>query len=117
MNMNELGRWWADKFGLKDWKFEFKFLTRTEMLKHNMTLHTAAGFCKAWIEMKSAEILICTDEDTEYPSTVEETLVHELLHVWVWQFFDSDDITPDQSIRLEQSLNALSSSLVELRQS
>ena len=48
---------------------------------------------------------------TDFPTTVEETLVHELLHLHFQSFWDAD-----QKIPMEQAIELISLALVGLKQ-
>lgn len=113
--MTELCRWWADLLGLKDWDVVLSLKTRRDMMKLG---HPDSAACvNAWPNVKQAVVSICTDDDLEYKSDMEESLVHEVLHVWLWQFAGEDVISGnDAEVRdLEQALNSLSGALVKLR--
>lgn len=64
--------------------------------------------------MRSATIYVYTAK-ANMAHDFEETIVHEMIHIWLYQF--SDDISHENERALEQGINALSEGLVSLRRS
>ena len=115
----DIARWWFDKLGMKDWAGWVSIPGHLMLgcpnknfphdLKDESKEHEAEdGKCEVWANHKMAFITLRDIDD-------EPTLVHEILHVWVWQFMEDENLPKAQVKDLEQALNALSEALVELR--
>ena len=98
-DLNSLLRYWRKKLGVdSSWKITAKFA-----LTENM--QECQGLNHIFPEYQSSEILI-DENNTE----VEETLVHELLHI----LFDGDlPIDIEYSVTHERAINKVAALLVQ----
>ena len=100
-------RRWQDLLNLENWKFSIRYVTdRSSYIYVNENL--ACGRVWIWREESPprAEILIL--HPSCYTHDVEETVVHELIHVLLPE-------TMETSIEEERAINCLARVLVQLR--
>lgn len=100
---------WQRTLKLLDWDVSVKLVPHREM-------PDAIGHVRWDLDEKTADIRLIMPED--YPSgalrpyNIEETLVHELLHLHLVTFDMSDE---PKRLALEQAINAIARALVKLK--
>lgn len=98
---------WQKRLRLQDWDVEARYVKYYEMKSEH-----ADGECDYVFSRKSACINILCAEDCPEPIDVEETLVHELLHLHFAEWTERHDECP---VSGEQALDAIASALVRLK--
>lgn len=100
---------WQRTLKLSDWDVNAKLVPHREM-------PDAVGHIRWDLDEKSADIRLITPEDYQSdalrPYNIEETLVHELLHLHLATFDMSDE---PKRLALEQAINAIARALVKLK--
>lgn len=103
-------RWWRDALGLQEWVLECRF-------SRFHAIDNAHGRASIKNSVKYAAIQLLTDLDSEDDDTnfdIEQTLVHELLHVKLWHHGQPEQDTLEHVMQ-EQTIDALARSIVNLR--
>ncbi|MFK0731397.1 MAG: hypothetical protein ACFKPT_02700 [Gloeotrichia echinulata GP01] len=100
---------WQRTLKLSDWDVSVKKVPHREM-------PDAVGHIRWDLDEKSADIRLIMPEDYQSgalrPYNIEETLVHELLHLHLATFDMSDE---PKRLALEQAINAIARALVNLK--
>ncbi|MEH2384914.1 MAG: hypothetical protein V7K14_03785 [Nostoc sp.] len=100
---------WQRTLKLSDWDISVKLVPHREMTD-------AIGHVRWDADEKSADIRLITPEDYQSgvlrPYNIEETLVHELLHLHFVTFDMSDE---PKRLAIEQAINAIARALVNLK--
>ncbi|MHC5828154.1 MAG: hypothetical protein ACYT04_72755, partial [Nostoc sp.] len=100
---------WQRTLKLSDWDISVKLVPHREM-------PDAIGHVRWDADEKSADIRLITPEDYQSsvlrPYNIEETLVHELLHLHFVTFDVSDE---PKRLATEQAINAIARALVNLK--
>jgi hypothetical protein len=95
---------WQSKLRLQDWHIKLK-------LADSESLQGKLGDCQPWLEDKKAIIRIIHPDDNPkrdfFDSTIEEILVHELLHL----HFEPLS-SPRNTTEMEQAINLITDALV-----
>lgn len=113
-DLQALVKKWQAILRLQDWDVRVRFV------RHHEFSTPVNGDCKMWKQKKRADIRILHPQDqTQNPDDLDEecienTLVHELIHLHVW-WFDYRFDTPEED-HLEQAINALANALIGLNQ-
>ncbi|MFN6572401.1 hypothetical protein [Dendronalium sp. ChiSLP03b] len=100
---------WQQRLKLQDWDISVKVVPHRES-------EGAWGNVRWNLQEKFADIKLLDPNDQSdgmRPYCMEETLVHELLHLH-FALFDADANTPEQ-LAQEQAINALARALVNLK--
>jgi hypothetical protein len=101
---------WKKRLRLQDW------IVKCKIARNKDVVANAQGHCSWVIQKKMATILILDPldypDDTMHPQDMEQTLVHELLHLHFAPFDDETD-TPKE-IAIEQAIDCIAFSLVNL---
>lgn len=101
-------RWWRDALGLSDWVIDVRFVRHYELDdKYGRSTINIALKC-ATLDIKAQ--MDATDGD--YNFDIEQTLVHELVHVKTWFLTLEDGLAGHLE---EQCVDTLAWSLVNLR--
>lgn len=103
-------RWWRDALGLQDWVLECRF-------SRFHAIDNAYGRANLKNQMKYAAIQLLTSLDSEDDDTnfdIEQTLVHELLHIKLWHHGQPEANTLEYVMQ-EQAIDTLAWSFVNLR--
>ncbi len=111
---NRLLEYWQRQLRLQDWWIQVK-------IARGNGLNLPAGVqgrCSWTLQRREAFIRILDpidwDRDCVYPQDMEETLVHELLHLH-FAPFDTFKAEGHKDIASEQAINAIAHSLVSLK--
>lgn len=100
--------YWQKVLRLQDWNIYARIVRGYEMENPNAMAHINVVYCN-----KSAIIRIMDPIDYEpdivTPQDMEQSLVHELLHIHLWAL--NDDDTHNE---MEQAIEAMSMALVQL---
>lgn len=101
---------WQKRLRLQDWIIKAR-ITRNKDIKAK-----SQGQCHWTIQTKLATILILDPvdypEDTMHPQDMEQTLVHELLHLHFAPF--DDEVDTPKEIAIEQATDCIAYGLVQL---
>lgn len=101
---------WQQRLRLADWDIKFEIVPLRDMGG------TQCGMISWNLEHRIADIKVIHPDDyrkdARRPYDMEETLVHELLHIWVAPF-DAEEGTPEQ-LAQEQAINAIAAALIKL---
>ena|SRR3990167_3747235 len=101
---------WQKRLRLQDW------VVKAIIARNKDLLEKTQGTCSWVIQKKMATILILDPidypEDTIHPQDMEQTLVHELLHLH-FAPFDDETGTPKE-IAIEQATDCIAYALVNL---
>ena len=111
MNQREAERalkFWQKQLGLLDWDIEVEIVRyyREDLAYHLGTIRENHEHRRAWIYLKHPR-----DVAEGANNSLEETLVHELLHIW----FAHVEMHGG-SLAEEQAINAISNALCNLSQ-
>ncbi len=102
---------WQFRLKLQDWDVRVRYCRRYDM-------PAAQGECRYTPEDKKAVVTILDPNDYEpndfWPQDVEETVVHELLHLHLGTIV-TIDAKDDRSTVQEQVINAIAHALVETK--
>lgn len=104
---------WQKRLRLADWDVEVKILPAMDM--HDTQLQ---GSVRWQITEKTANIRLVTPEDAVKqnpvrPYSIEETLIHELLHLHM-AGFEPDASQQAECLAMEFAINAIASALLKL---
>lgn len=105
-------REWQEILSLKDWRIAI-----AKAHEYQFKNPGNEGECEWQIKKKMAIIRILHENDSPkgpFQQDMEETLVHELLHLHYAPFDYTKDGTPEE-IALEQSIHFVSRALIELK--
>lgn len=101
---------WQKRLRLQDWVVKCKISRNKDVATNSQ------GHCNWVIQKKMATILILDPldypEDTMHPQDMEQTLVHELLHLHFAPFDDESD-TPKE-VAIEQAIDCIAYGMVQL---
>lgn len=103
-------RWWRDALGLQDWTLDASF-QRFHAID-NAYGRTIMKPALKWAAIQLKPTLDAEDDDTNFD--IEQTLVHELLHIKLWHHGHKDAEELDGCLA-EQTIDTLAWSLVNLR--
>lgn len=108
-NLQQILLEWQRTLKLLDWDISVKVVPHREM-------PDAIGHVRWDLDEKSADIRLIMPEDYQSsalrPYNIEETLVHELLHLHLVTFDMSDE---PKRLALEQAINAIARALFNLK--
>lgn len=103
---------WQKVLRLQDWGIKVRLARARDLMEYG-----DLGQCQWNNEHKRAEILILDPNDydpgRQIPYDMEQTLVHELLHLH-FSLFMAKDETPEATAQ-EQAINAMATALVTLK--
>lgn len=111
--LKELTAEWQKTLRLQDWDIDVSFKRHFEMCEENVL-----GQCVSTPSVRKSTIHVLVPEDADTPQSdynLEETLVHEILHVHFseWEnLFTKGDAMPVSS---EAGIDAISHALVALK--
>jgi hypothetical protein len=102
---------WQKLLRLADWDISVKVVPAMDMFSQG-----AWGTCRWELNGRTADIKLVTIEDSEKqrgmrPYSMEETLIHELLHLHIAPFQPEDE---SQDTAVEFAINAISGALFKL---
>lgn len=115
-NQMTLSLWlnyWQRRLFLRDWTVHLKLVREADV---PMEARGGVGWCTPCIQNKVAtiDLLHPLDYKKEWRCDLELTLVHELLHVH-YAPFEYKDLHTLEGIGQEQSINAISLALVNMK--
>lgn len=107
--LNRLKRKWQKRLGLTDWVIRVRFVDEETMARETGA-KDALGV-SLWVpDRKTAKIYVlqprefkALEKDELIPATIEETLVHELLHI----LLEGHLVQSPSNINTERALNQL----------
>ena len=105
-------RWWRDALGLSDWTLDVCYARFYAM--DNAYGRTTIKTCLKYAAIQLKPSLDAEDFDANFD--IEQTLVHELLHIKLWHH-GHQDIDSLEGTMAEQTIDTLAWSLVNLRRS
>lgn len=101
---------WQKRLRLQDWVVQAKISRNRDVGDKSQ------GHCRWVIQKKMATILILDPldypEDTMHPQDMEQTLVHELLHLHFAPF--DDEVDTPKEVAIEQATDCIAYALVNL---
>lgn len=110
---------WQKRLRLQDWKVKVKLVGQEEFDAKGQTYDFSAktnyGFCEQLVEAKTATIWMVkleegpTEEDISERQEIENTLVHELLHLHFAPFASK---RPEDELQHEQAIEAITEALL-----
>ena len=106
------GRWWRDALGLSDWTLDVCYSRFYAM--DNAYGRTTIKTCLKYAAVQLKPSLDAEDFDANFD--IEQTLVHELLHIKLWHH-GHPDFESLEGTMAEQTIDTLAWSLVNLRRS
>jgi hypothetical protein len=101
---------WQKRLRVQDWDVRVRVKRR-----HQMELESKRAGCNYSLKLKEALIEIQSPLDYQpsvWPNDMEQSLVHELLHLH-FALFSADDETPE-GVAQEQAIDLIASALVSL---
>ena len=105
-------KFWQKELRLQDWDITVEFVRLFDMGRE------AHGHCHYVRPLKEAHIRIIDPKDVDgtllIPFDAEQTLVHELLHIPICMFDDSENGS-DKDILMEQFVNSMAKTLVKIK--
>jgi hypothetical protein len=105
-------RWWRDALGLQSWTLDVSYSRFYAM--DNAYGRTTIKTCLKFAAIQLKPSLDAEDFDANFD--IEQTLVHELLHIKLWHHGFNDTETIEGRLD-EQVIDTLSWSFVNLRRS
>lgn len=109
--VRSIGALWQKRLRLQDWDIEF-----TVRRERDMSQTGLMGECFQAEEHRRAEIVVLDpidhDPETWLPYDLDQTIVHELLHLHFGWLGSNDDSR--ETVCLEQAINALSAAFVRV---
>ena len=114
--LDDLRREWQNRLKLRDWKIKIQIVDLA-LLKDLTKTDWPVGGCETFPEAKEARIYILRQEDwgddtRERAANVEDTIVHELLHIHFAPFEASE---PGMMLHQEQAIEALTAAFLSLK--
>lgn len=94
---------WQEKLRIQDWRIDLRFASMDDY-----------GSCDCNVEDKTALVKILPGDDPKWcldEYTPEKTLVHELLHVLLWELLGNSE-NEDKITKEEQVVNFLTDALL-----
>jgi len=111
--LNDLCLEWQTRLRLLDWAIVVRFVRGHELDPGTV------GDCSPTMTLKRATIRIVTEGDysggNEEPYSVENILIHELIHLHVFPFYDPHDWNTPQGIAAEQAIDLIAGALVKAK--
>lgn len=116
--LTEMAEWWKPKLGIADWALNLDILPMIDIHNQGMAeSRTIIARRIAWIKLSRSG----TRADGGVPDDMEQSLLHELLHVQFAAWHDYSDThgqtSLEQDVCSEQSIDQLAETLVTLRRS
>ena len=117
-SLTQLAKRWQIRLRLLDWKVKIKFVSAEEFNRAGKPFEhstdNAMGFCVNLPEARQANIYIVNPAEVEQDEMedrvdVENTLVHELLHLHFAPFANKH---PDDDLLYEQAIEAITGALL-----
>ena len=103
-------KFWQKELRIQDWDITVEFVRSFNMGRE------AHGHCHYVRPLKEAHIRIIDPKDVDeallIPFDAEQTLVHELLHI---SMFDDSENGSDKDILMEQFVNSMAKTLVKIK--
>lgn len=101
---------WQKRLRLQDWVVKVKIARNKDVAEKSQ------GHCNWVIQKKMATIIILDPldypDDTMHPQDMEQTLVHELLHLHFAPF--DDEVDTPKEIAIEQATDCIAYALVNI---
>jgi len=115
--LGEIRREWQKRLRLQDWKIKISFADEGFMKEVSGLEDGAYGAVEHFVEDKEAKIYILRAEDWgevegDFGQAVENTVVHELLHLHFAPFQTGDE---SSMILQEQAIRPIADALLELK--
>lgn len=108
----KLAREWVQVLRLQDWRIDVRFVRGEE-------INGCFGETSINFPLKTAYVKICRPEDMKYKgylgSDIEETLVHELIHLHIEVLCRNAGQDSELRFLAEQAIEAMSLALVGLK--